>query len=151
MADEGPIAYAELAGYGLDKIAALAKAPSKVEGLNELGVHNVLDLLTHYPRRYLDRTKEARIKDLHVGDEAMVIAKVARIQSRRTRGRPPKVLVTADITDGSGYLKVTFFNQGWRERQLPPGTEAVFFGKVDSYQGVARMDEPGLSTSSATK
>ncbi|MEO7555474.1 MAG: ATP-dependent DNA helicase RecG, partial [Acidimicrobiales bacterium] len=141
MTDE-PITYAELAGYGLDRVAALAKAPKKVEGLKELGVENVLDLLTHYPRRYLDRTREARIKDLAVGDEAMVIAKVARIQARRTRGRPPKVLVSADVTDGSGYLKITFFNQGWRERQLPPGTEAVFFGKVDSYQGRLQMTSP---------
>jgi len=139
---EGPITYAELARYGLDRVAALAKAPKKVEGLKELGVGNVLDLLTHYPRRYLDRTREARIKDLTVGDEAMVIAKVARIQARRTRGRPAKVLVSADVTDGSGYLKITFFNQGWRERQLPPGTEAVFFGKVDSYQGRLQMTSP---------
>ncbi|MGI8709599.1 MAG: ATP-dependent DNA helicase RecG, partial [Acidimicrobiales bacterium] len=35
-----------------------------------------------------------------------------------------------------------FFNQGWRERQLPVGTEAVFFGKVDVFQGRTQLANP---------
>jgi ATP-dependent DNA helicase RecG len=72
----------------------------------------------------------------------MVIAEVVRISSRRTRGRPPKTLVTAEVSDGTGYLRVTFFNQGWRERQIPVGTEAVFFGKVDVFQGRKQLANP---------
>jgi ATP-dependent DNA helicase RecG len=67
-------------------------------------IHTVLDLLTHYPRRYVDRTNQRRISDLRPGDEAMVLATVKRISARRTRGRPPKVMVTAVVTDESGYL-----------------------------------------------
>ena len=139
---DGPITFAELDQYPLAAIGALASKPKKMAGLAEMGINTVLDLLTTYPRRYLDRTREARITDLVPGDEAMVIAKVARISSRRTRGRPPKTLVTAEITDGSGYLKISFFNQGWRERQLPVGTEAVFFGKVDTFQGRMQLSNP---------
>ena len=40
----------ELKGVGEAKAGALAK----------LGVRTVLDLLTYYPRRYLDRTNQAR-------------------------------------------------------------------------------------------
>ncbi len=120
-------------GVGPKAAAALERA---------FGIETVLDLLTHYPRRYVDRTNQARIADLRPGEEAMVLATVRRITSRRTRGRPPRTLVTADVTDGSGYLKVTFFNQGWRERQLPAGTEAVLFGKVDTYQGRLQMTSP---------
>jgi ATP-dependent DNA helicase RecG len=72
----------------------------------------------------------------------MVLATVKKISARRTRGRPPRTLVTADVTDGSGYLKVTFFNQGWRERQLPEGTECVLFGKVEDYRGRLQMTNP---------
>ena len=139
---DGPITYAELDGFPLTVIAALASKPKKVAGLGELGVETVLDLLTDYPRRYLDRTREATIRDLRPGEEAMVIATVARISSRRTRGRPPKTLVTAEVSDGSGYLRISFFNQGWRERQLPVGTEAVFFGKVDEFQGRKQLSNP---------
>ena len=38
--------------------------------LAELGVETVLDLLTTYPRRYIDRTRQADVSDLRVGDEA---------------------------------------------------------------------------------
>ncbi|MGI8710398.1 MAG: OB-fold nucleic acid binding domain-containing protein, partial [Acidimicrobiales bacterium] len=139
---DGPITYGELAGYPLTVIGGLRAKPKKVDGLGELGIESVLDLVTNYPRRYLDRTRQAAIRELVPGDEAMVIATVARISSRRTKGRPPKTLVTAEIGDGSGYLRVTFFNQGWRERQLPVGTEAVFFGKVDVFQGRTQLANP---------
>ncbi|CAN5227153.1 ATP-dependent DNA helicase RecG [soil metagenome] len=139
---EGPITYDELAGFGLSSIAALRSKPKKIVGLAELDIETVLDLLTSYPRRYLDRTRQATIASLVPGDEAMVIAEVARISSRRTRGRPPRTLVTAEISDGSGRLQVTFFNQVWRERQLPVGTEAVFFGKVDSFGGRNQLANP---------
>lgn len=122
-----------LRGIGPKNAAALA---------NAFDVSTVLDLLLHYPRRYVDRTNERRIADLAVGEQAMVLATVKRISGRRTRGRPPRSLVTADVTDGSGYLKVTFFNQGWRERQLPEGTECVLFGKVDEYRGRLQMTNP---------
>ena len=123
----------ELKGIGPKHADALAKA---------FGIHTVLDLLMHYPRRYVDRTNQVRISDLKLGEPAMVLGTVKRISSRRTHGRPPKVLVTADVTDGSGYLKISFFNQGWRERQLPAGTSCVLFGKVDDYRGQRQMTNP---------
>jgi ATP-dependent DNA helicase RecG len=102
----------------------------------------VLDLLTHYPRRYIDRTHQASIRDLEVGEEAMVLARVERVSSRRTRGRPPKPLVSVDVSDATGVLKLQFFNQPWRSKQLRPGTEAVFFGKLDMYRGQRQLTNP---------
>jgi ATP-dependent DNA helicase RecG len=139
---DGPITYSELAAFPLTVIGALAAKPKKVAALTAMGIENVLDLVTTYPRRHLDRTRQEAIRDLLPGDEAMVIAEVARISVRRTKGRPPKVLLTAEVSDGSGYLRISFFNQGWRERQLPVGTEAVFFGKVDVFQGRKQMANP---------
>ena len=100
----------------------------------------VLDLLTYYPRRYLDRTNERRIDELDLGEEAMVLVTVKAVHAMRTRSR--KTMVTADVTDGSGYLKVTFFNQPYRERQLKPGTHAVLFGKVELFRNRRQMTNP---------
>ena len=111
-------------------------------------IETVLDLLTHYPRRYIDRTQQAEIRDLRLGEEAMVLARVKRSQLRRTRqGRS---LVEIDVFDGSGYLKCTFFNQAWRAKQLKEGTEAVFFGKLEHLQRPSADDQSRWSTSSAT-
>ncbi len=114
--------------------------PKKRAGLAEIGVTAVLDLLLHYPRRYLDRTNQRSIAELVVGEEAMVLATVRRSQLIRTRSR--RQMVQVDVGDESGRLRCTFFNQPWRARQLREGTTAVFFGKVDSFRGQRQMTNP---------
>ena len=41
-----------------------------------MGIETVLDLLEHYPRRYVDRTERAEIPELEIGQEATVDAEV---------------------------------------------------------------------------
>jgi ATP-dependent DNA helicase RecG len=120
----------ELKGVGESRAGALAK----------VGVRNVLDLLTYYPRRYIDRTNQARLSDLDVGEEATVLVTVVRTSARRTRNG--KSLVTADVTDGSGHLRVSFFNQPFRERQLKEGSDVVLFGRTEVFQGRRQMTNP---------
>lgn len=115
----------------------------KAEALAKLGITSLFDLLTYYPRRYLDRREQRRIDDLVVGDEAVVLARVRSISSVPGRGRG-RGRVEGEITDGTGHLKITFFNQTWRERQLPAGTEAVFVGKVDVFRGRRQMTNPDV-------
>jgi ATP-dependent DNA helicase RecG len=119
-----------LKGVGDETAASLA----------HLDIETVLDLLMHYPRRYIDRSQQMPIGGLTIGEEALVIAVVKKVSARRTRqGRS---LVEVDVFDGSSYLKCTFFNQSWRARQLRAGVEAAFFGKVDVYKGRRQMVSP---------
>ena len=112
----------------------------KADALDEVGIRTVLDLLTHYPRRYVDRTAQAAIGDLAVGEEAMVVGEVKRSTARRSRNG--RAIAEIDVHDGTGFLRCTFFNQSWRAKQLPVGTTAVFFGKVDVYKGRRQMTNP---------
>jgi ATP-dependent DNA helicase RecG len=137
---EAPITLAELAEMPVTRLTGVGA--KKADALAAVGVENVLDLLTYYPRRYVDRTREARIRDLVVGEEALVIVTVERSSARRTRGRPPRTLVTVDVSDDSGRLRVTFFNQAWRERQLQAGMTVALFGKVELYAGKRQMTNP---------
>jgi ATP-dependent DNA helicase RecG len=108
--------------------------------LAEMEIRSVLDLLQHYPRRYHDRTKKLEIEELKAGDEATVFAEVKKIRGFRTRqGRP---MVEAEVFDGSSYLRVVFFNQPWRDKQLPEGTEAAFFGRVEHRRSRLQMTNP---------
>jgi ATP-dependent DNA helicase RecG len=135
-----------LTGRRLGQLAAIPVSElrgvgsRKAEALAAMDIHTVLDLLTHYPRRYLDRTRQAAIVDLRVGEEALVLATVKRAQVRRTRQR--RTIVEADVFDGSSYLRCVFFNQPWRTKQLSAGTQAVFFGKVETYRGRRQMTNP---------
>ena len=131
---------------GLDQLARIPVSDlrgvgsTKASALAAVDVHTVLDLLTFYPRRYIDRTREARIADLVDGDEAMVLVRVRNTSARRTRNG--KVMVTADVTDGERSLRATFFNQRWREQQLRPGLEVILFGKFERFGGRPQMTNP---------
>ncbi len=134
----GPITLADFADMSVDVLAGIG--PKRSAGFAALDITNLYDLITTYPRRYIDRTNEARIADLHPGDEGMVMVEVVSVTSRRTRNRRTMVLV--DVTDGTGSLRVTFFNQGWRTRQLSAGTHVVLFGRCEDYRGARQMTNP---------
>ena len=108
--------------------------------LAELGIETVLDLLTTYPRRYIDRTRQADVSDLRVGDEAAVLASVQSARGRRAR--TGRAMVDVVVRDETGRLDIVFFNQPWRAKQLEAGTEAIFFGKVTEYRGKRQMANP---------
>ena len=113
----------------------------RTKALGELGIDNVLDLLTTYPRRYIDRTRQADVSDLVIGDEAAVLAAVESAHSRPTR-RGGRAMVELTVRDDTGRLNIVFFNQPWRAKQLESGTEAIFFGKVTEYRGRRQMANP---------
>ncbi len=108
--------------------------------LAELGIESVLDLVTTYPRRYIDRTRQADVSDLVVGDEAAVLATVQSAHARRAR--TGRAVVDVVVRDDTGRLKIVFFNQPWRAKQLEADTEAIFFGKVTEYRGSRQMANP---------
>jgi ATP-dependent DNA helicase RecG len=105
-----------------------------------LGIESVFDLLTLYPRRYIDRTKRVDLSDLTVGEEAAIFGEVTKVSSRRTK--QGKVMVEVTVADEGGSIKVVFFNQAWRERQLALGVQALFFSKVGEYRGQRQMTNP---------
>jgi len=122
-------------------VSELKTVPSrKVPGLRALGIENVLDLLTHYPRRHADRTKQAEIASLVDGEEAVVTAKVVRSGAKRFRGGRSTAEIV--IHDGTASLTCTFFNQGWRARQFSEGQTVTVFGKLKMYRGQRQMANP---------
>ncbi|HEY5103805.1 MAG TPA: ATP-dependent DNA helicase RecG [Acidimicrobiales bacterium] len=126
----GDVPVSQLRHIGEKRTAALAS----------LGIDNVFDLLTVYPRRYIDRTMRVDLSDLNVGDEAAVYGEVEKVSSRRTR--QGRVMVEITVSDADDSIKVVFFNQAWRERQLALGVQALFFGKVSDYKGQRQMTNP---------
>ena len=137
-ASNSPLTLRELAARSVSELRSVS--PKLEERLAMLGITTAADLLQHYPRRYHDRTRRAEIAELTEGEEATVFAEIKRIKGRRTRQR--RSIVEAEVFDGSSYLRLVFFNQPWRERQLGEGTEAAFFGKVEQYRGRAQMTNP---------
>ncbi len=108
-----------------------------------MGISNLADLLTHYPRRYLDRTSQVPISDIKEGDDVTVLATVRRVHRVPPR-RGGKPVVMVDVWDESSYLSLSFFNQSWRAQQLREGMEVAVSGKVTRFRGRRQMANPSV-------
>ena len=93
-----PLTLRDLDAIGVERIKGVGD--KKLASLHDVGVDTVLDLLTTYPRRWVDRTNEARVSDLLPGQEALVLVSVRSVTKRAMRNR--RTMVNVVVGDGSG-------------------------------------------------
>ncbi|WP_246530733.1 helicase-related protein [Streptomyces bathyalis] len=108
-----------------------------------LGLNTVGDLLHHYPRRYEERGQLTRLSDLPLDEHVTVVAQVAKSKVHSfNRGRGQRLEIV--LTDGSGQLQLVFFGRGIYQPQkdLQPGTRAMFAGKVGVFNGRLQLAHP---------
>lgn len=105
------------------------------------GYETAADLLQHFPRRYLRRGELTPIDEIPDGSEATILAQVLSAKSRRIPGRKGGLLEVI-VTDGKAKLSLTFFNQVWRERDLRPGKQGLFAGKITLFNGKRQLTHP---------
>ena len=105
--------------------------PTLRKRLAKLGLERVGDLLDHRPRRYEEPVPEKRIAELWGDDEVVIAGEVLKTSSRRGRGRLQ--ILTAQVSDGSGQISATWFNQPWLQEKLVPGTRVRLRGAPNRY------------------
>lgn len=108
--------------------------------LERLGVETVQDLLYLFPRRYNDFRNLKKINQLAPGEEVTVIGMIENVHEKQTaRGL---TVITAVVTDGTGTIRATWFNQRYLMRRLQPNRQIVLSGKTDLYLGRLVMQSP---------
>ena len=124
----------------IDRKLALRRGGSRTKGpeahtvLEEaFDITTVGELLHHYPRRYIDRSRVETIRGLQPGESATVIATVRRVAKRQTKRHQSMVTVT--LHDGTGALDLTFFNQPWAASLYREGSEVAVSGVAQLYRG----------------
>lgn len=115
--------------------------PKSAKTLKKLGLETLGDLLWHLPRRYDDYSQLQTINRLFYGQEVTIIASVDEIGVRPVRSGKMK-LTEATVSDGTGSLRVTWFNQPWIANKLKPGKAVVLSARVDQYLGRLTMSNP---------
>ena len=133
-----PLSLRDLDAIGVSRLRDVGR--KRATALTAMEINSVLDLLQHYPRRYIDRTNQACIAELAEGEDAFVEGCVQRSSSRRIKQR--RTLVEVVISDDTGRLKLTFFNQPWQEQNLRPGRQVIVHGRPMRYRGSLQMTNP---------
>ncbi|MCW5848903.1 MAG: ATP-dependent DNA helicase RecG [Anaerolineae bacterium] len=108
--------------------------------LARLGVQTIRDLLFLIPRRYDDFSQLKTIHQLVYGEEATVVGTVQNTTNRRS----PKgmMITTCVLSDATGYIQATWFNQPYLLQQLRPGRQIVLSGRIDAYLGKLVLQSP---------
>ena len=135
---EPPLTFDDLAQIDIARLKGVGEA--KQRALHEYGISDVLELLMTYPRRWVDRTNQQRVADAALGEEVLLVVEVRGVEERQMRNR--RKMVNVRVGDGTGTLRITFFNQPWRARQLTVGLVVAIHGKVEDYRGSLQMTNP---------
>ncbi len=111
----------------------------------KLDLHTVGDLLRHYPRRWEKRGELTDFKNLVAGEYATIFARITKVSSRQITTKTNKRMNKTDVTvtDGSGEVVLTFFNQrAWQLNRFPVGASAYFSGKVEWFNRKLQLVNP---------
>jgi ATP-dependent DNA helicase RecG len=105
-----------------------------------LGIHTIRDMLYFFPRRHDDYSQLKSINRLEYGEEVTIIAQVWDAGARETRGGG--TLFKANLSDGTGFIEVTWFNQPYLADKIKGGQQIVISGRVDEYLGQLCFNSP---------
>ncbi|MFF7458714.1 helicase-related protein [Kitasatospora sp. NPDC008115] len=108
---------------------------------DSLKLRTVGDLLHHYPRRYVERGQLTSLDELEIDEHVTVLARIEKVTLIPFRGRKGDRLEVV-VTDGRSRLSLVFFNQGWRQKELRPGTQGLFAGKVGLFNRTRQLASP---------
>ncbi len=97
--------------------------------LKALEVQTVGDLLQIFPRRYDDYSRLSPILGLPLNEPLTIKATVKEISQVKTF-RKRFVIIRALLSDDTGSVGATWFNQPWLLKQLKPGDEIYVSGAV---------------------
>lgn len=114
--------------------------PRVARGLASLRIETIEDLLHHFPRSYVDRTRLVKIRDLPVGVEATFTGTIEKISVRTPRANLK--ILEVEVSDSSGRIRLSWFNQPFRERHFTKQDQFAFSGKAEVFRGRLQMRSP---------
>lgn len=114
--------------------------PARAQALQRLGLTTIAQLLEHYPRHHDDRTSLRPLSKLQVGERQTFSGRVVSVSEHFPR--PGMHLVKVGVSDGTGLVVGTWWNQPYIKRAFAPGTQVVMTGRVESRYGELQVDSP---------
>lgn len=124
--------------------------PNRVAALNKLGVYNLNDLITYYPRDYEDRSKAKKLIEIVDGDdaliEAIVVSRIVELKVKKNM-----TMYKLNVRDDTATCTITWFNQPYLKKQFIYGERYFFFGKVRKKGTRIEMNSPVFDSKNTSK
>ena len=118
--------------------------PMRAEGLQkELHIFSYKDLMTHYPFRYVDKTKFYNINE--VNEDGASYQLKGFIESMETVGDKRSKRLVVKFRDRTGVIELVWF-QGhkWMSEKLKLQTEYIVYGKATQFNYKFNISHPDI-------
>lgn len=115
-------------------------SPARALIFEKMGIYAVRDLLTHFPRRYIDMSHVETVSRAAIGEMCTIIGTIHEIKLKHPK--PRLSLVEIALVDASGLMMITCFRQPWLMDTLSEGCRIAVSGKVEFNYGFKRMTNP---------
>ena len=115
----------------------------RAEALAKMGIFTVGDLVRFYPRTYRDWSKVKKISDTVLDEECCVRAIVDKTPVGAMIRKGLTIFKTT-VTDGSGVMKITIFNNKFAAKSLEAGKEYIFYGRISGNFTAKEMSSPEI-------
>ena len=123
--------------------------PKRADTLTaELSIRTVEDLITHYPYKYIDRSKFYTVREC-TEDLAYVQLK-GRILQFEMKGEGRSRRLVGTFADGTGFMELVWF-KGWKyvEEKLRVNTDYIIFGKPSKFGDKMNIAHPEVEVYNA--
>ncbi len=108
--------HASLTLLRADVTAVPGVGPSLAAKLHSLGIRTIRDLLFYFPRQHRDYSKLEKIANIPFGEVTTTLGLIWDVETVRTSRGLARTIAT--ISDETGKLRVTWFNQSYLQKQL---------------------------------
>lgn len=117
--------------------------PARAAALEEAGIHSLKDLLWSLPFRYVDRGEVVPLAQAGTADPelATVLGTIREVRQSATRIQR-MALTEVLLEDGSGSLRLVFFNQPYLGRSLRAGDRLLAWGPLVQGRHALEMRSP---------
>ena len=115
--------------------------PAREKLFNKIGVYTVEDMLKYYPRAYEDRSKSKNICDVRDGENVLIKACAVTVV-KNNRVRRGLSLQKLKVSDNTGVVEITWFNQDWIAKSFDISADYYFFGEVKVKNHRVEMTNP---------
>ena len=118
--------------------------PAKAEALTKyLGIATFGDLITHYPFRYIDKTKVTAIEE--ITEDTQYVQIRGRVTAMHTIGEMRKKRLVVRLADDTGLMELVWFRSiAYFAKFLQVGAEYLVFGKPTFFRGKANFSHPDI-------
>ena len=133
--------------YTMDLMASVEElkgvGPKRAEILKKAGIRTIRDFFYNLPRDYENYSAPTSISEMRPG-KVVIKGKISDLNSRRAKRRNLSI-IEGVVRDGSGAVRVVWFNQNYRMRQFDSEKEYYFSGLYELKNGRWQITSPSAA------